>query len=136
MGPTLTLELRPKRSNPRSPTLILEPRSRKSNLKFPTLTLEPRSKKSNPRSPTLISVPRSRKSNPRFLMLILVQKCKKSSENLAENPAKKEDKRGNPNINRLLSILNNGPLLKFVYSEKARKILRKSELYSTRAVIS
>merc|ERR1712088_46402 len=120
MGPTLTLELRPKRSNLRSPTLILQPRSRKSNLKFPTLTLEPR----------------SRRSNPRFLMLILAQKCKKSSENLAENPAKKEDKRGNPNTSRLLSILNNGPLLKFVYSEKARKILRKSELYSTRAVIS
>merc|ERR1712129_339077 len=117
-------------------TLILEPRLPKSSPKSPTLILEPRSKRSNLKFPTLTSVLKLPRSNPRSPMLILVQKCKKSSENLEENPAKKVDKRGNPNTIRLLSILNNGPLLKFVYSEKARKILRKSELYSTRAVIS
>merc|ERR1712008_622183 len=124
------------KSSPKSPTLILEPRSKRSNPKFPTLTSVLKLPRSNSRSPTLILDPRSKKSNLRSLMLILVQKCKKLSENLEENPAKKEDKRGNPNTIRLFSILNNGQLLKFVYSEKARKILKKSELYSTRAVIS
>merc|ERR1712085_154421 len=114
------LEPRSKRSNLKYPTLTSVLKLPRSNPRSPTLILDPRSKKSNPRSQTLISVPRSRKSNPRFLMLILVQKCKKSNENLEENPAKKEDKRGNPNTIRLFSILNNGPLLKFVYSEKAR----------------
>merc|ERR1712029_1298072 len=70
------------------PTLILDQRSKRSNPRSPTLILEPRSRKSNPRFPTLTSVPKSRKSNPRFLMLISVQ----SRQSLAKNRRKVVEK--------------------------------------------
>merc|ERR1711971_1014392 len=62
-------------------------------------------------------------------------KVQKIKRKFSRKSSKKGGQTQNPNTSRLLSLLNNGPLLKFVYSEKARKILRKSELYSTRAVI-